>query len=102
MKSTFTDTDGNVVCPVCGAKNQFTSKRSGKGKLAAGVLAPKRLKCNGCGTNLKRGGASSGSTLSRLQTAQLLVADGMTYAEIGELRKQGVNLDALVRERGLI
>jgi hypothetical protein len=54
MKATTVDTDGTVRCPVCGATS-FTSKRTIKGKLAAGVLAPKRLKCDGCGTDLKRG-----------------------------------------------
>ncbi len=56
-----TVTNGDVVCPRCGARNQFTAKRTGKAKWAAvptlgiGVLAmPKRLHCNGCGKNLKR------------------------------------------------
>jgi hypothetical protein len=62
MKSTVVDEEGNVRCPVCNAKDSFTQKRTGKAKwagtitLGVGVLAmPKRLKCNGCGTNLKRG-----------------------------------------------
>jgi hypothetical protein len=55
MKSTYVDADGRVVCPVCGAKDQFVDRRSGKGKVAFGVLAPKRLRCSGCGTSLKRG-----------------------------------------------
>lgn len=66
MKSTVVDSDGDVRCPVCGARNSFTSKRTGKAKLigvatvGVGVVAmPKRLKCNGCGTNLKRGGATA-------------------------------------------
>src|SRR5262245_22370169 len=67
MKSTYVDpTTGDVVCPVCGARNQFTVKRTAKAKWMAvptvgvGVLAmPKRLSCNGCGTNLKRGGSSA-------------------------------------------
>lgn len=55
MKSTQVTPDGDVVCPKCGAKS-FTQKRSAKGKIMGGVLlAPKRLKCNGCGTMLKRG-----------------------------------------------
>lgn len=63
MKSTWVDHDGNVRCPKCGGK-QFTSKRTGKAKWAGvltvgvGVLAmPKRLKCQGCGQNLKTGSA---------------------------------------------
>jgi ribosomal protein S27E len=52
MKSTKVDPDGTVRCPKCGATS-FVNKRSIKGKLAGGLLAPKRLKCNGCGTMLK-------------------------------------------------
>lgn len=62
MKSTKVDQEGNVVCPECGAKNQFAIKRTGKAKLigvatvGVGALAmPKRAKCMGCGTNLKMG-----------------------------------------------
>jgi hypothetical protein len=54
MKSTVVDPDGTVCCPNCGATS-FTSQRTIKGKIASGFLAPKRLKCNGCGTALKRG-----------------------------------------------
>lgn len=61
MKRTVVDESGDVRCPKCGAKNSFTVKRTGKAKWAAGVTLgaaalamPKRLKCNGCGTNLKR------------------------------------------------
>lgn len=61
MKKSTVDKAGNVVCPKCGAKNQFTVKRTTKAKwigvatVGAGVIAmPKRLSCNGCGTNLKR------------------------------------------------
>lgn len=63
MKSTWVDDEGNVRCPKCGGK-QFTSKRTGKAKwagaLAMGVgmaVMPKRLKCQGCGENLKTGSA---------------------------------------------
>lgn len=62
MKSTQVDSDGRVRCPVCGASD-FSDKRTGKAKaagfitLGVGVVAmPKRLKCRGCGENLKRGG----------------------------------------------
>lgn len=54
MKKTQVDESGDVRCPKCGAKS-FTSKRSVKGKMSAGLLAPKRLKCQGCGTMLKTG-----------------------------------------------
>jgi len=64
MRATYVDAEGNVCCPVCGAKNSFTVKRTTKAKWTAmltigvGALAmPKRLNCNGCGTNLTRGGA---------------------------------------------
>ena len=60
MKSTEVTEDGDVRCPKCGARNQFVAKRTGKAKLMAGVTlgvgalaAPKRLRCMGCGTNLK-------------------------------------------------
>lgn len=62
MKSTIVDAEGIVRCPVCNARDSFTTKRTGKAKvmgvatLGVGMAAmPKRLKCNGCGTNLKRG-----------------------------------------------
>ena len=54
MKSTIVDPDGMVRCPKCGAMS-FTSQRTIKGKIASGLLAPRRLKRNGCGTALKRG-----------------------------------------------
>jgi hypothetical protein len=72
MKATRVDSDGNVVCPKCGAKNSFTVKRTGKAKLMGGLAvgvgalaAPKRLKCNGCGTNLKRSSAPPARTTAR-------------------------------------
>lgn len=52
MKSTKVDDDGEVRCPKCGAKS-FAQKRTVKGKLMAGPMAPKRIKCLGCGTMLK-------------------------------------------------
>lgn len=54
MKSTVVNETGEVLCPKCGAKS-FSQKRSVKGKVMAGFMAPKRLKCNGCGEMLKRG-----------------------------------------------
>lgn len=63
MKRTVVDENGDVRCPKCGARNSFTVKRTGKAKWVAGMTMgvgalamPKRLKCNGCGTNLKRSG----------------------------------------------
>ena len=65
MKSTIVDSEGNVRCPVCGA-NDFSDKRTGRATMAGlpfgalGIAAmPKRLKCRGCGENLKRGGKPS-------------------------------------------
>jgi hypothetical protein len=65
VKRTIVDASGDVRCPNCGARDSFVSKRTGKAKLigvatvGVGVVAmPKRLKCNGCGTNLKRGRAA--------------------------------------------
>ena len=52
MKSTTVDENGDVRCPKCGARS-FSQKRSVKGKMMGGVLAPKRLKCQGCGKMLK-------------------------------------------------
>ena len=55
MKSTKVDKEtGAVRCPKCGATG-FSDKRSVKGKIGMGIMAPKRLKCQGCGTMLKRG-----------------------------------------------
>jgi len=72
MKSTYVDENGDVRCPVCGARNSFTVKRTGKAKWAAGLtvgvgalVTPKRLKCNGCGANLKRAGADAPRTPPR-------------------------------------
>ena len=45
--------DGSVTCPKCGQRGSFTSKRTLKGKVGMGLLAPKRLMCNGCGVHLK-------------------------------------------------
>ncbi|MGZ4560255.1 MAG: hypothetical protein ACXVXJ_04670 [Mycobacteriaceae bacterium] len=63
MKSVEVTEDGDVRCPHCGARNQFTAKRTGKAKLVGGLTlgvgalaAPKRLKCHGCGYNLKMAG----------------------------------------------
>lgn len=47
--------DGTLRCPKCGGTN-FTAKRSMKGKIAVGLLAPKtRVKCVTCGKMFKRG-----------------------------------------------
>lgn len=47
--------EGTLRCPKCGGAN-FTAKRSVKGKMTAGVLAPKsRVKCVTCGETFKRG-----------------------------------------------
>jgi hypothetical protein len=53
MKKTQVDEQGTVRCPKCGA-SAFAQKRSVKGKIALGLLAPKRTKCLGCGSMLKQ------------------------------------------------
>ena len=77
--------DGDVVCPKCGARNQFVSKRTGKAKWMAiptvgiGVLAaPKRLKCNGCGTNLKRASPYTATRPATPRTRTRAERDGIT------------------------
>jgi ribosomal protein S27E len=77
MKSTIVGEDGSVRCPVCGAVNSFTSKRTAKAKVigvatvGVGVLAmPKRLKCNGCGTNLKHGLSGNARALAQIREAK--------------------------------
>lgn len=48
-------TDGGLRCPKCNGVS-FTAKRSLKGKMMLGVLAPKsRVKCVTCGESFKRG-----------------------------------------------
>lgn len=86
MKSTQVDQDGNVRCPKCGGK-QFTSKRTGKAKWA-GVLTvgvgvavmPKRLKCQGCGENLKTGSAKD-SEWNKPETRQQRVTPEAAHAD---------------------
>ena len=47
--------DGQPTCPKCGG-TQFTAKRSGRGKMRAGLLAPKtEVACVTCGTHYSRG-----------------------------------------------
>lgn len=84
MKSTWVDREGNVRCPKCGGK-QFTSKRTGKAKWAGaltvgvGLLAmPKRLKCQGCGQNLKTGSAkdSEWNTSAKHEAAEAAAGAG--------------------------
>lgn len=52
MKSATVDEAGEVRCPYCGAK-AFERKRTTKGKLSAGLLAPKRPKCLACGKSFR-------------------------------------------------
>lgn len=94
MKSTYVDAEGNVRCPVCNAANSFTSKRTGKAKAigvvtvgVGAVAAPKRLKCNGCGANLKRGSASASA---RLRDARQEGADLRVDRKV--LRDSGLSL----------
>lgn len=94
MRSTVVDEEGNVKCPSCGATNSFTAKRTGKAKMAGaaaggvGILVmPKRLKCNGCGANLKRD--TAGAVRSKNQALR---------ARRKELRDSGLSLWATQRE----
>jgi DNA-directed RNA polymerase subunit RPC12/RpoP len=83
VKRTVVDAaTGDVVCPYCGARNNFVSKRTGKAKIVGvatvgvGVLAmPKRLKCNGCGSNLKRGGFAAQRTARAQSRKELTEQD---------------------------
>lgn len=46
---------GVLTCPKCGS-TAFKSKRSLKGKVAMGLMAPKsRVRCEACGETFKRG-----------------------------------------------
>lgn len=48
-------TTGVLACPKCGGTS-FKAKRSAKGKLGFGLLAPKsRVRCETCGTEYLRG-----------------------------------------------
>ena len=44
--TTKVDNQGNVICPRCGAKNQFSK---------IGYLGSRKLLCNGCGKVLRFG-----------------------------------------------
>ncbi len=59
MKATRVDQDGSVHCPNCNGTS-FAMKRSVKGKITAGIAAPKRVHCMGCGANLKPGKGKPG------------------------------------------
>lgn len=52
MKQMRVDPDGTLHCPKCNG-SQFAFKRTGAGKVALGIAAPKRAHCLGCGENLK-------------------------------------------------
>lgn len=55
MRKKFSNVNEGGGCPKCGSQ-AFKAKRSVKGKLAGGVLAPKtQVKCVGCGKMYKRG-----------------------------------------------
>jgi hypothetical protein len=82
MKSTEVDTDGTVRCPVCRATS-FTSKRTGKGKLAFGILATKRLRCDGCGEHLVPGGPPKKMAADGLPGWN----ESMTFAQMKEKRR---------------
>lgn len=56
MRDVLMNADGELVCPHCGAKQQFSYRRTAVGKVAMGVSVglvgalalPKRLQCLGC------------------------------------------------------
>lgn len=69
MQSRAVDSDGNARCPVCGASD-FMDRLTTRAKLGVGLVgaatlglgalpaiavAPKRLRCRGCGATLKHG-----------------------------------------------
>lgn len=102
MKSTIVDNDGNVTCPHCGAKNNFTVKRSGKAKLGFGIvalpliaLAPKHLQCNGCGAMLTRGTAEGAIERSKPAKGGRLNAAAEAVNNVKELRKLGLTDDEI-------
>lgn len=49
------------TCPVCGG-GSFVAKRTKKGVVAAGLLAPKRVRCVRCGESLRTGDAPAQPT----------------------------------------
>jgi large subunit ribosomal protein L7/L12 len=105
MKSTVIDADGNVTCPNCGAKNNFTSKRSGKAKgwgiATIGVFAvamPKRLQCQGCGTYLKTGGMAARSTTSTRAASAAGARTARTDGFAVELRVPGQKKITVIKE----
>jgi hypothetical protein len=51
----------NGKCPVCGGTS-FVTKRTKKGVVAAGLLAPKRVRCVSCGESLHAGSGISTPT----------------------------------------
>lgn len=61
VKNVLINADGGLVCPGCGARQQFSYRRTAAGKVAMGVTAgvlgalalPKRLQCIGCQEYLK-------------------------------------------------
>jgi hypothetical protein len=54
-REVFSDIVHDGHCPNCGG-SQFTAKRSMKGKVAVGILAPKtQVRCVACGSMFKRG-----------------------------------------------
>lgn len=48
----------NGTCPICGGSS-FVAKRTKKGVVAAGLFAPKRVRCVTCGESLKMGTGQS-------------------------------------------
>jgi len=62
MKRVIVNSEGDVRCPYCKARNSFVHKRTTRAKLAGATmggvgiaLMPRRLRCNGCGKSCKTG-----------------------------------------------
>ena len=86
MKNVLVNADGDLLCPACGAKQQFSYRRTRGAKLAAGITvgvgmlaAPKRLQCLGCKEYLKTPAIST-------------EASAPVYSSTGQSVRQQLNL----------
>lgn len=83
MMRTVVDEDGTVRCPMCRATS-FTSKRTATGVVALGVVAPKRLRCNGCGRNLMPALPDYKAERERRHQANLAMPEGSRLRKAAE------------------